>query len=340
MYRTGDLVRYLPDGQLEFVGRADQQVKIRGFRIELGEIEANLCLHPAIKEAIVLAREDTDDNKYLVAYLIHDQAIPSPSPNELRTYLRQQLPNYMLPVAFVFMNTFPLTINGKVDRNALPEPKRFLSLTSEPYAAPRTSIEQTLALMWANVLRYENVGIHDNFFDMGGHSLLATLLISRIKETFQVEISLRDLLKMPTIAELANKIDSMKQNNYQMANNHHLRPSEPKDHAILSFGQQRFWVQEQLMPGTCAYTIPLALRLNGPLDPTALEHALKRVILRQKSLRTHFVLQSGEPTQVIDPAPDCSLAQINLSTVVPTDRENRLQELLQQLVQLPFNLNQ
>jgi acyl-coenzyme A synthetase/AMP-(fatty) acid ligase/acyl carrier protein len=203
LYRTGDVARYLPDGRIEFFGRLDHQVKIRGFRIELGEIETELAAYPGVRETVVLAREDQAGDKRLVAYLVLDQQ-PAPSISKLRDFLKEKLPDYMVPTAFVILDVFPLTPNGKIDRRALPAPDR--SGLEEDYVAPRTSTEQTLADIWANILGVEQFGIHDNFFELGGHSLLAMQVISRMREAVGVELPVRNLFEAPNIAKLAEVV--------------------------------------------------------------------------------------------------------------------------------------
>ncbi|MEK7324880.1 MAG: non-ribosomal peptide synthetase, partial [Chloroflexota bacterium] len=206
LYKTGDLCRYLPDGNIEFLGRVDQQVKIRGFRVEPGEIEALLSQHPAVREAVVVARDEGAD-KRLTAYVV--PKTPSVSKDteclsaDLQNFLRQKLPVYMIPSAFVMMDALPLNISGKVDRRALPEPEGLQPELTSPFVAPRTPIEEELAQIWAGVLGVNRIGIHDSFFELGGHSLLATQLISRVREAFNVELPLRNLFETPTIAGLA-----------------------------------------------------------------------------------------------------------------------------------------
>jgi amino acid adenylation domain-containing protein len=207
LYKTGDLARYLPDGNIEYIGRIDNQVKIRGFRIELGEIDAVLSQHPNVQQAVTIAREDTSGDKRLVAYLVSDVK-QNPSINELQQFLKKKLPEYMVPAAFVYLDALPLTPNGKVDRRVLPIPdlRQQLALS---YEAPRTSTEETLANIWADVLKVEQVGIYDNFFDLGGHSLLVTQLTFKMREIFQVELPLHSLFEMRTIAELAEAIQQV-----------------------------------------------------------------------------------------------------------------------------------
>jgi amino acid adenylation domain-containing protein len=235
LYKTGDKGRYLSDGSLDFVGRTDHQVKIRGFRIELGEIEAVLGQHPAVRQTVVVAREDPTEehfaaenpkpkthaelsrsidpsrvsglksDKRLVAYVVLDQE-PRSTLSDLRRFLHEKLPDYMVPSVFVFLDALPLTPNGKVDRRALPMPDRSRLNLDESFSAPRTPTEELLVGIWAEVLKLEKVGTHDNFFDLGGHSLLATQVVSRIRAAFQVELPLRSLFEKPTVAGLAETI--------------------------------------------------------------------------------------------------------------------------------------
>jgi acyl carrier protein len=210
LYRTGDLARYLPDGAIEFLGRSDHQVKVRGVRIEPGEIEAALRQHPAVREAVVVAREDVAGDKRLVAYLAVSQQ-PAPAVGELRAFLKQRLPEYMAPAAFVTLDAMPLTPNGKVDRRALPRPEMARPDLESAFVAPRNPGEEKLAEIAAQLLRIEKPGIHDNFFELGGHSLLATQLISRVRNAFQVELPLRSVFTGPTIAELAEAIEKARE---------------------------------------------------------------------------------------------------------------------------------
>jgi acyl carrier protein len=191
---------------MEFVGRIDHQVKIRGFRVELGEVEAVLGRHPAVREAVVIAREDTPGDKRLVAYILshQDQAARV---SELRGYVEKKLPDNMVPSAFVMLDAFPLTPNGKVDRRALPAPDLTRPEIEEPFVAPRSHVEEVLAQIWADVLRLEQVGIHDNFFELGGHSLLATQVVSRVRDAFQVELSLPSFFEAPRVETLSKIIE-------------------------------------------------------------------------------------------------------------------------------------
>ena len=285
MYRTGDLARYLPDGNIEFCGRIDDQVKIRGYRIELGEIEAVLDRHAGIQQAVVLAREDTPGDRRLVAYTVASQGL-TPSATDLRSYLQQQLPEYMVPSAYVFLQDFPLTPNGKIDRKALSAPDQTRPELNESFTAPRTPVEDVLASIWSGVLKLDKVGIHDNFFHLGGHSLLATQVISRINDSFATNIPLRRLFETPTIAGLAAAIDAslgIEKGPQRIA------PIVPiaRDHdAPLSFAQQRLWFLHRLEPNSAVYNVPAAFRLIGELDARALEKSVYEIVRRHEVLRT------------------------------------------------------
>jgi amino acid adenylation domain-containing protein len=204
LHGTGDLARYLSDGNIEFLGRIDDQVKIRGYRIELGEIESVLSQHPGVRETVVVAREDEPGDKRLVAYLV--AASQNSSVSELRDFLRAKLPEYMIPSTFVFLDALPLTLNGKIDRKSLPVPDRNRGELKQAYVAPRGPTEEILVGIWADVLKLDQIGIHDNFFDVGGHSLLATQVISRVRQAFQMDLPLRTIFEEPTIEELTMAI--------------------------------------------------------------------------------------------------------------------------------------
>ncbi|MCP4669117.1 MAG: AMP-binding protein, partial [Deltaproteobacteria bacterium] len=254
LYRTGDLGRYLPDGNLEFAGRADHQVKIRGFRVELGEIEAVLGRHPAMRECAVTLRDDR-----LVAYVAADAA-----GRELRELLRAQLPDYMVPAAFVFLDQLPRTPSGKLDRRALPAP---VATPPESFAIPRGAEEEILAPIWSEVLGAERVGAGDDFFELGGHSLLATQVLSRVRDAFGIELRVRVIFESPTVAGLARAIREAR----QAADAVPPLKVVPRDGKLpLSFAQERLWLLDQLEPGSPAYVVTAAVRLRGPLDRDAL----------------------------------------------------------------------
>ncbi|SFJ64597.1 non-ribosomal peptide synthetase [Thermoflavimicrobium dichotomicum] len=292
LYKTGDLVRYREDGQLEFLGRIDHQVKIRGYRIELGEIEAVLRKHPTVQDVVVVAREDIPGDKRLVAYVVSEQA----DTDAWQQHVKQKLPDYMIPSVFVVMDALPLTPNGKLDRKALPAPKQTGS--DQAYVAPRTATEEILAAIWSEVLRIQPVGVHDHFFELGGHSLLATQVMARIHETFQIQLPLRILFEKPVLSELAQEIDSKVQGvSLQVTT---IPKISRQSHQLpLSYAQQRLWFLDQLKPGNVAYNLPFALRLEGKVDPLALERSFHALIDRHESMRTTFKKIDGQVVQVI-----------------------------------------
>jgi acyl carrier protein len=209
LYKTGDLARWLADGDMEYLGRADNQVKIRGHRIELGEIESALLQFPLVRECVVLAHEESRDDKRLVAYLVAEPDQGSPTSRELRRYLNAKLPDYMIPSAFVSLEALPLTPNNKVDRGALAALVQAGPELDESFTYPNTPTESAVAAIWREVLHLERVGVQGNFFELGGHSLLMTQVISRLREAFQIELSIRKFFESPTIAGLAKVIEEL-----------------------------------------------------------------------------------------------------------------------------------
>ncbi|MFP2903247.1 phosphopantetheine-binding protein, partial [Corallococcus sp. 4LFB] len=267
LYRTGDLARWRADGQLEFLGRNDNQVKLRGFRIELGEIEAALARQPGVREVAVLVREDVPGDKRLVAYLV--LAPEAPSVSELRRALQQQLPGYMVPAHLLPLDALPLTPNGKLDRRALPAPDARPSLDTG-FIAPQSALEVQLASAWQAVLRLDKVGIHDNFFDLGGNSLLATQVVSRLRDQSAISVPLHVLFQAPTLSGLARHLQVHAPEARWLQPSFKPRPDGPLP---LSFAQERLWFIDQLLPGNPLYVMPLAVRLTGTLDATALAHS-------------------------------------------------------------------
>ncbi|HEU4558056.1 MAG TPA: amino acid adenylation domain-containing protein [Longimicrobium sp.] len=295
LYRSGDLARWLPDGGLEFFGRADDQVKVRGFRIELGEIESVLLEHSQVREAVVLAR-GSGDEKRLVAWIVSANG-DAPATAELRAHLGAHLPDYMVPSAFVAMDALPLTRNGKVDRRALPKPD--LASSAAEYVPPRTPTEVALAEIWAALLGAERVGAEDGFFVLGGHSLLATRVLSRVREAFGVELPLRAVFESPTLSALAAEIDRLRGTGEAAA-----PPIVPVDRTgdlPLSFAQERLWFVDRLEPGSPVYTMGSVYRLSGALNAPAVERALAEIVRRHESLRTIFPEAGGLPVQRVIP---------------------------------------
>ena len=339
LYKSGDLGRYLPDGEMEYLGRIDQQVKIRGFRIELGEIEAVISQHATVREVVVTVREDVPGDKRLVAYLVAAQEQSAPSTGELRSYLKEKLPEYMVPGVFVMLDALPLTPNGKVNRRALPAPDEARPELEQQYVTPRNAVEEVMAGIWAEVLKVEEVGIHDNFFDLGGHSLLATQVVSRVRTALQVELPLRALFEEPTVVGLAKRVDEARQTKTSA----HITPLRAIDRngvIPLSFAQQRLWFLDQLEPGSAFYNMPAARRLSGHLNVEALEQALTAIVARHESLRTTFTTVDESPVQVIAPAQRVALPVIDLSNLPASDGEAEAQRLATEEMLRPFNLAQ
>jgi len=336
LYKTGDLARYRADGSIEYLGRIDYQVKIRGFRIELGEIEAALNQHPKVPQIALMVREDEPGNKYLVAYIVPREAV-LPTVSELRSFLKQKLPDYMVPSAFVMLDSLPLTPNGKVDSRALPAPDRARFGSEKTLALPRTPIEEVLAGIWAQVLGCESVSIHDNFFDLGGHSLLATQVIGRLRSVLQVELPLRCLFESPTIAELAESIEAT------MKAGQGLKAPPivpvPRDGKLpLSFAQERLWLVDRLEPNNTAYNMPAALRLVGSLNIAALEQSFNEIVRRHEVLQTSFIEVDGQPVQAIAPSLTLKIPVVDLQALPGSDRDAEVLRLAAQETQLPFDL--
>jgi amino acid adenylation domain-containing protein len=334
LYHTGDLARYLADGQIDFIGRRDFQVKVRGYRIELEEVEAALSSHPSIRQCVVTVRSDGTD-KQLVAYVLDEAQTLKAA--DMRSFLRGKLPEYMVPTQFISLDAFPLTPNGKIDRQALSTFDFMTPETYEDYAAPRTPVEELLAGIWSEVLDVRLVGIRDNFFDLGGHSLRAAQMVSRVRDVFQKALPIRVLFENPTIEALAAFIESERQS----SGNKVPPPLERIDRnrpLPLSFAQQRLWFINQLEPESTAYNIPIALRITGELDVAALEQAFGDLIERHETLRTTFVTNNGRPEQSISSPRKFALSITDLSHVLSSEREKEAQRLTAKEAQVPFDL--
>ncbi len=336
LYRTGDAARYLDQGLIRFLGRVDNQVKISGFRIELGEIETVLAEHPAVSEALVLAREDIPGEKLLVAYVVPNGGSAA-SGEELKKYLQERLPGYMVPAAWVSLDELPLTPNGKVDRAALPEPDRSRVESRPSFLTPRTQIEEILAGIWERVLGLKRIGRDDNFFELGGYSLLATRIISRVRESFAVELPVRSIFEWPTLAELSERIEEAMGSGSTLAAPP-LQPVTTTEPLPLSYAQQRLWFLDQLRPDNNAYNIPLGFRVSGPLNLSALEESLNQTVKRHESLRTTFMNVGGEPVQIIAPTRVQELPVISLEAFAESERQSLVQRLAREEAQKPFDL--
>ncbi|WP_166802879.1 non-ribosomal peptide synthetase [Streptomyces sp. ICN441] len=304
MYRTGDLVRRRTDGAIEFLGRVDGQVKLRGFRIEPGEIEAVLSRHPAVRQVIVVPREDRPGDTRLVGYCaVHDSPTPD-AHHELGTAIKQfaaeNLPGYMVPSAVVVLPALPLNANGKVDRQALPAPE---TGSGPAGRAPRDERERALCTLFGEILGIDDITVDDDFFELGGHSLLATRLVGRARTELGAELAIGDLFQAPTVAALAARLATGPDRPV-------LRPGPRPERLPLSFAQRRLWFLGQAEGPTATYNVTLALRLTGPLDADALERALGDVVARHETLRTVFGEQDGVPYQRVLPAPPAALLTV------------------------------
>ncbi|QEW45258.1 non-ribosomal peptide synthetase [Burkholderia pseudomallei] len=367
LYKTGDLARWRTDGSLEYLGRNDFQVKIRGFRIELGEIEAQLAKVAGVREVVVLARDSasavrdsatehatpnalspspetstataaatataTATEKRLVAYYTGDADVAA-----LRAQAAQHLPSYMVPSAYVRLDAWPLTPNGKLDRRALPAPADDAYARAE-YEAPQGAKEEALAAIWRELLHVERVSRHDNFFELGGHSLLAVQLVSRLRQALSVEVALSTVFDAPVLSALASRLDD------NTAAVLPPIPLAPRDGRIaLSLAQQRLWFLTQLEGVSEAYHMSGAVRLDGPLNREVLQRALNRIVMRHEALRTCFVREEGEPIQVIQPHADLTMSYHDLREAESIrheagNREQRAKNLSQAHASAPFDLS-
>jgi amino acid adenylation domain-containing protein len=334
LYRTGDVARWLPEGVVEFLGRADGQVKLHGFRIELGEVEAMLAMHPDVREVAVTVREDEAGDKRLAAYVVarrEDLAVA-----ELRRYAKQRVPGHMIPSSFVLLEELPLTPNGKIDRWRLPAPEQ--SVPAESRVAARTPVEVILCGLWSEVLRVESVGVEDNFFELGGHSLMITQLVSRVREVFGVELALRALFEQPNVAGMARNVETLLRADVGVEAPPVTRVSR-RGALPLSYAQQRLWLIDKLEQGSVFYNSPTAMRLEGELRAEALERALGEITRRHESLRTRFVEVDGEPMQLIDEAAPLPLPFIDLSRLPEDAREPEARRLAAEEARTPFCLS-
>ncbi|MCK4258506.1 MAG: non-ribosomal peptide synthase/polyketide synthase [Halanaerobiales bacterium] len=323
MYRTGDLARWLPDGNIEFIGRRDYQVKVRGYRVELGEIEKQLLRYPKIKEAVVVEQKLSAEDNYLAAYVVSDEEVIV---TDLKAYLKTKLPDYMIPTYFIRLDKLPLTISGKVDRKALPKPED--SLMRNEFVAPTTEIEAKLLELWTGILGKEGFGVTDNFFDLGGHSLKATSLIARIHKEFSVEILLGDIFKKPTIRELAGCIENATQGVYAS-----IELVGEREYYPTSSAQKRIFILNQLEQKSINYNMPGFMYIEGELDKERFRYSFEKLVERHESFRTSFESIDGNIIQKVSPSNDIEF-EIKYFIAI----ENELPELIKEFIK-PFNLS-
>lgn len=328
LYKTGDLARWLPDGNVEYLGRQDEQVKIRGFRIELGEIEHALFAHIKIREAAVMVREDAQGHRYLVAYYAAAEPLSAAT---VKAHLQARLPDYMVPAFTVQLDALPLTPSAKVDKRALPGVEGFE--VGDTYRAPRTELERRLVNIWETLLEPRPIGISDNFFDLGGHSLRATQLVSRIQKELEVKVTLPEVFLQPTIEALAGQITELR------------RSTEPTIELVgaqefypLSYAQHSIWMLSQTEDASVAYNMPGAFTVDGELDVQAFEAAFSSVVARHESLRTTFVVHEGEPWQRIRQVEEYAFA-LNFNDLSETPETlTRVNSLLEAEASTAFDL--
>ncbi|MHB9940925.1 hypothetical protein CF065_04670 [Clostridium sporogenes] len=320
MYKTGDLARWLPNGDIEFLGRIDNQVKIRGFRIELGEIENRLLQHENIKEAAVSVKENKDSEKYICAYVVSEKNLEE---LDLKSHLKETLPEYMVPAYFAELEKMPLTANGKLNRRGLPEPNLDASLVE--YEAPRNKVEETLAKIWSKILGVEKIGINDNFFDLGGHSLKATILMSKIHKELNKEVSLKELFKSPTIKELGKYIEDAEENLYSK-----IEKVEEKEYYETSSAQKRMYMLQQFNKDSTVYNIPAVFELEGNVDKKKIEESFRKLIERHEALRTYFETLNGKIIQKLQSDYVFQLKHIN--------ENGNIEDIINKFIR-PFDLN-
>ena len=336
LYKSGDLARYRADGILEYLGRADNQVKVRGYRIELGEIEAVLTSHPGVQSCAVLAREDEPGNQQLVGY-VSPTKNQSLVPEELRSFLEQRLPAYMVPAHFVLLESLPLTPNGKVDRKALPAPSNESIAVPRTSVAPRTGTEKALAAIWTELLKVDSVGVNDSFFDLGGHSLMAFKAVSRIRDVFAVDLPVQDLFENPTIAGIAELLTDTEDTTGTIQR---IERHKGEMHFPVFAGQEQLWYLNQLAPGSPVYNVLDLIDLGATYNSEALRKVARELVRRHETLRTAFSHTNGQLTQVVLPTAEMELSEVDLSSLPDTEQEREWANAVDEQTRKPFDLSQ
>lgn len=333
VYKTGDLGRWDAQGNLQWLGRIDGQIKIRGFRVEIAEIETHLLAQPGIKQAAVVWRDDVSGEKALVAYFVAE-GLDDRYAIRLRSQLKAELPDHMIPTAFVKVDSLPLTPNGKLDHRALPLPV-MKSYASREYTPPVGLIEQWLAKAWSDALSRQTVGRDDNFFDLGGHSLLAVKLVSRIREDFKIDIALRDVFEAKVLSEMALRIERGAADR-----GNGIAPRAQRAEYQLSHAQQRLWFLAQLPGPSERYHISWGARITGDLDRSALRNALDQILRRHESLRTQFISRDGMTFQRILPQTGTYFDLREQVVRAGPHIDSQVRDLLEKTVKEPFDLTQ
>ena len=334
LYRTGDQVRWRNDGRIEFLGRVDDQVKIRGYRIELGEIEARLREQRGVQEAAVVVREEGGE-KRVVGYVV-GKVGEEVQGMEVRKGMKEWLPEYMVPSVVMVLEEMPLTVNGKVDRGALPVAG---IASSEEYVGPETEMEEKMSRIWGEILGREQVGVEENFFEIGGHSLLGTRMMSQVRSGLGVEVPLRALFELPTIRGLAERVEQELKRGGKQKSGEVIAVGRDRD-LPLSAAQQRMWFLHQLQPDSTAYNIPLNLQLKGAMDVGILERCVTEIVRRHEVLRTRFVEREGQAEQRIEESREVRLGVVDLSGMELGWRAEMGRHLRQAEAERPFDLGQ
>lgn len=326
LYRTGDLVKWLPDGTIDFLGRIDDQVKIRGFRIELGEIENKLLDYPSVREAVVTVRKTDQGDKYLAAYIV---STPEISLEDLRVFLSEELPHYMVPSYVITIDQMPHTRNGKINRRALPEPDGEVYFGTD-YLPPTNETEERLVELWRTILGVEKIGIRDNFFEQGGHSLKATTLMTKVHKEFGVEMPLQEIFSNPTIEKMSDYISNVAGTLEE--NEQYIPKVEEREYYPLSSMQKNLFIFNQKVDQTIAYNMPGVYIVNGKLEKERFEETIQKLVRRHESLRTSFKFMKGEPVQIIHQDLDVEIQYLKAKDC---EVENIVKEFIK-----PFNLDQ
>jgi amino acid adenylation domain-containing protein len=337
LYRTGDRVRWRADGGLEYLGRVDHQVKIRGYRVEPAEVEATLLRHPDITAAVVVPHPDASGETSLVGYVVASTP-PPPDQAALRQFAASVLPAYMVPSVFVLLDELPLTLNGKVNRAALPAPGASRVPLNGHHVRPRNPAEETIAGIWEETLGVRDLGVHENFFDLGGHSLLATQVISRVRRAFGFEIPLRTLFEAPTIARMAEQVKALRHAGSRDGEDR-IRRIDHSGPINLSLAQESLWFLDRLDPGQSTFNTYAAIRITGPLDLGALRRSLAAMVQRHESLRTTFDMQAGVPRQRIAERRETHIELVDLRHLPAEEREAGARGRAIDEVRRPFDLS-
>ncbi|TPG85648.1 amino acid adenylation domain-containing protein [Brevibacillus laterosporus] len=326
MYKTGDTARWLEDGTIDFIGRIDHQVKIRGFRIELGEVENQLLAHEAVRETMVVDKEDSSGATYLCAYIVLREGVTI---KEIREFLSANVPDYMIPSHFVQLDRMPLTQNGKIDRKALPEPEGNL-MTGAEYEAPRNAVEEILVGIWSELLSVESMGINDNFFELGGHSLKAAHLISKIHKHFQVEMPLKEFFQIPTIKGISQYIGKTEERGYEA-----IELVKENDYYEASSAQKRMYMLQQFELHNTGYNMPVVLEMEGKLDVERVENVCRQLIRRHETLRTSFASIDEQIVQRVNKEVDFKIEMITNEMEVDIDKNEMISKFVR-----PFDLHE